>query len=390
MLTICSCGKKITQPVPDPVPAPPPPVVAKPVDTADMIYLAAGYANDVYAINAQTGNVMWGKKVSGTYNTSPVYCNGRIVVKGFDMNLTTFDTAGNVQWTFQMPGNTGSPEDVGIAADNGVIFAEDFEHVYAIHIEDGTVKWTYTKETHYDTLYYYPPEGCGAIIVKNNTVYINNFSGNLYAIDESTGVLRWEFFTNTQFTTPIIYDSLIYQPTDGGFFVLGAKTGSVIKKYDLFYPGLFNMKYGRIYDAGGNVTDSATTSVSYPSMQFPSDDFIPTCTIYPLVEDSLAIMPSGICDAFTGQLICVPDVAAAGYFLGGATYLNHILYYTTSQRIEVNPYTGGKYYSDVYAYNVTTRSLLWHTAIENTDFADVEPCVVTRSKKAYRGAWSFK
>lgn len=385
---IFGCGKKTIQPTPDPVP-PPPPVVAKPIDTADMIYMAAGYTNDVFGINAQTGKVVWSQKVSGTYNSSAIYCNGRIVVKGRNMNLTAFDTAGNLQWTYQMLGNTESPDDIAIAADNGMIFAEDLEHVYAIHVEDGSVKWTYTKEANYDTLYNYNPNGSGAIIPKGNNVYINNSSGNLYAIDESTGILKWEYLTNTGYVTPVIYDDLIYQPSSGGLLVMDAHTGAV-KKTLPFYGGLINMKYGKIYDAGGAVTDSATGTISYPSMQLPIDNFAPSCTIYPLLEDSLAILTSGICDAFTGQLICVPDVASPGYFLGGATYLNHILYYTTSQREEYNPYTGGKYYSDVYAYNVTTKSLLWHTAVENANFADVEPCVVTRSKKVYRGALNFK
>ena len=390
-VVIFSCTKTANNiPNPPQPPAPSPPIV-KPVDSADAIYIAGGYTNDVYKINAQTGAVIWDKKVSGSLNTSAIYCNGRVVVKGRNMNITAFDTAGNIQWTYQMPGNTESPDDIALIAQGGKVYAEDLEHIYAIGINDGAVQWTYTKETHYDTLYYHNPNGSGTLILQGNKVYVNNSSGNLYALDTATGILQWESFTNAPLLAPVVYDKLIYFQTGYGIiWVIDANTGVTLSMLNDLSSVQINMKYGRIYDLNGTVRDSATAITTYTSVQYPTLNYLTDGAVYPILEDSLAIVPGAVCDAFTGQVLCNPDVAAGGLFNNGITYANHIVYYTTSQREYYDPYTGGHWYSDAYAYDVSAKKLLWHTQIENASFFNTEPCVVTRNKRVYRGAYSFK
>jgi hypothetical protein len=76
-------------------------------------------------------------------------------------------------------------------------------------------------------------------------------------------------------------------------------------------------------------------------------------------------------------------------FSGGA-YLNHVFYYTTGQYEIYDPYTGGHYYSDVYAYDIIAKKMLWDAQIENANFFDVEPCVTDQFGNNYRGAFTFK
>ncbi len=86
-----SCVKQtpqITNPAPsNPPPLPPSSQTAVPGDSAAMIYIAAGNTNDIYALEANTGKLLWNKKVTGSYTSSTFYSSGLMVVEGFDINF---------------------------------------------------------------------------------------------------------------------------------------------------------------------------------------------------------------------------------------------------------------------------------------------------------------
>ncbi len=387
ILLVVSCVKQtphITNPPPTNPPTvnPLPPHAEDPGDSAAMIYIAGGNTNDVYALDAKTGKLVWNKKVSGTYTTSAFYNSGLIVVEGFDNNLTAFDSAGKVQWTHQLPGTPQWPFYLPVAGRGGILYAQDNEDLYAINVMDGSIKWTFTKP---------PNEGTGMVVTNRDMVYFNTGVSHFYALDAANGQLQWDSWDPVG-STPIVYDNLIYQQGGSGVLVKDAHTGLLEWTFSQFLGTVINMNYGRIYDISGAVTDSATGKISYPSMQVHSTASVPAGSIYPILADSLAITPEGFANAFTGQLNGVPQTSRAisGAYQSGGTYVNHIFYYTTSQRDQYDPYAGGHLYTDVYAYDVRAQKLLWQTSIENGDINFIEPCVVTKSQQVYRGAFIYK
>ena len=384
MLFALSCVKQTPQ-MTNPGPPTPPPSTSQsddPGDSAAMIYIAGGNTNDIYAIEAKTGKLLWNKNVSGTYTTSAFYSSGQVIVEGYDNNLTAFDTAGNVQWTRQLPGNLQWAFAYPVTGRAGIVYAQDNESVYAINVIDGTIKWTFTKPRN---------EGTGMVVTNGDMVYLNTAVSHFYALDPATGQVQWDSW-DPVYSTPAAFDNLLYLPTGSAILVKDAHTGLLEWTLSQFSGTVINMRYGRIFDISGPVTDSATGKIAYPSMPAYTTGSVPAGSIYPILSDSLAISPQGIANAFTGQLTCVPQKSTAilGAYLSGGTYVNHIFYYTTSQREVYNPYSGGHYYTDVYAYDVRAQKLIWQTSIENGDINFIEPCVVTKSQHVYRGAFIYK
>jgi len=319
-LLLSGCTKPaVTNPV-API-NPVPPVNNLPVDSASVIYLSAGYSNDLFAIDPANGNILWSAKVSGTANTSAAYSEGTIMVKGYDNgqseDISAFGIDGKPKWSFHLPGNFEAPEQIALMATGGVVYTQDLEHIYSFFVADGQ-----------------------EILIYNS----------------HTGQLKKN--------------------------IPGFPTG-----------GPINIQYGRIFSFDGKSTDTATFTQAYPFFSF-EPRFIPSGSSYPIVADSMVILPYGIYNAFTGNFICKPpsmfDAGSSGGYLCGATYLNHILYYTTGER---SAYDGGgaeHHYSDVYAYDVRSQTLLWQKTIQSTNIFDVEPCIVTKSGMVYRGIYSFK
>ena len=389
LILFLGCTKAVNNNSIGPVP-PNPPVNDLPVDSAAVIYLSAGYKNDLFALNPADGSIIWSVKVKGTYTTSAAYSNGTIMVKAYDNTpleyISAFGTDGKLKWTFQMPGNLENPGHTPLIASEGVVYAQDREHMYAINVSDGSVKWTFTKNTQTGL-------SSGTFILKNHVLYVNCYASVLYALEEQTGNMLWAVDYGNPSNAPFIADDSLFLADGGEIQIRDSHTGALKKNMTSFATaGPINIKYGRIFSFDGKSTDTATFSQAYPFFTFVQRG-LPEGSSYPIVADSMVIMPYGVYDAFTGELVCMPpsltDPGSSGAYLCGATYLNHILYYTTSERVAYDPYLGGHYYSDIYAYDVRNKALLWQKTIENTDIYNVEPCIVTKSGMVYRGIYNF-
>jgi outer membrane protein assembly factor BamB len=104
------------------------------------------YGTELYALDAQTGNIAWGPvPISGTYLWSGhAYDHGKIFVVNFDGLLRSFDAStGQAGWSTQLPGQyafTSPPTAV-----NGVVYvggAGSGGTVYAVDEANGNVLWT--------------------------------------------------------------------------------------------------------------------------------------------------------------------------------------------------------------------------------------------------------
>jgi outer membrane protein assembly factor BamB len=367
-------------------------------ETATRIYLSGGYTNDLFALDAATGNILWDKKISNaSHCSSAIYTNGRVIVKGNNNNLAAFDTLGNVKWTRVLDGNNNDLPLIPVIAENGIVYCKDLQYTYAIYSSDGTIKWRSDNPNTYT-------RGDGTLTLKDDIIYAQTEYGGLFALDAATGNLKWT--VDGYGGSLVIFKDVIYLFDIGSstfIFAIDRNTGHLnwqSNGFSISGNGLVNAKYGKIYTSDGLVIDSAsisaTTATLLPSMQFfyhPGNypGGYPEGSVYPILADYLAISPAGVCDAITGNLICeIPGYRGGYHGFSGGAYLNHVFYYTTGQYEIYDPSTGGHWYSDVYAYDVITKRQLWDRQIENADLYDVEPCVIDHSGNAYRGAFTFK
>ena len=209
-------------------------LTSSPVVSNGVVYIGSLDGN-VYALNANTGALVWKTPAGGPIESSPAYSDGAVYVTAQQpssgMLFKLDGNTGGVIWNLTLPyqhsfvGGTemlGSPS---IAA--GMVFASsDWGAYYAVNETTGHSIWS-----HVDT------EAIEFIV--SSPIYVN---GNLYIIDKfnitclnaATGHTIWTAYTGDELYDSISYsNSYIYVVTSQRHvFVLDtAKNGATISTY---------------------------------------------------------------------------------------------------------------------------------------------------------------
>jgi len=356
--------------------------VKPPIDSAASIYLAGGRTDSVIAVDAVTGKVKWEKAINSIAGFSPIYSKGFIIVSGTgsDFSVYGFDTSGNMKWTYLMSNSaTCAP-----VTEDGRVFISDGGSVYALDAQTGSLLWRFTDG------------GCSQLAVRNNTLYFSTNTYYIEALDAQNGKKDWEYKCITAAYPPVAFDDRIYCEA-GNMLVLDSKTGQLIndsKGNNGIYEGTvtYNVRYGNIYvlrnsqTTGVWVTDSVEPSTFKFSLYYPTV-YDPPSTA-PILEDSMVILPFGINNAITGELLEPNFLWGTGTL--SVTYLNGILYCLTDQRDTYDPNLGGHEHADLYAWDLRENKKLWQTEFLNGYFINIEACIVTKSKICHRGALKFE
>lgn len=96
--------------------------------------------------------------------------------------------------------------------------------LYAVNVEDGTLKWQYPADAPLDaTILGQPVEG-------ENLVYFGASNGNVYALDIETGAVRWIFRARSAPTARFVLDEdILYIGTGGGeVYAINARNGEPV------------------------------------------------------------------------------------------------------------------------------------------------------------------
>jgi outer membrane protein assembly factor BamB len=357
------------------------------IDSAVTIYASGGRTKSLYAINAYTGAIKWKVTPGANVCVSPIYTSGKVIVGASDNKVYAYDTTGQISWTKTLDTTMDySVINSGPIVNNGIIYISDYKSVYALNSTNGSMIWHFTER------------GGEQLIYKNNTIYfttnyIPNQLNYLFAIDATTGIKKWQYQQGVIYTPAVSDDKIYFMSDNYAVYVLNANTGSYLwshQDWNLYYGGRYvTLKYGKIYcyRGGVTVTDSSTGSGYLYTIPQPNGYSIVPPSVFPIVTDGVVICPFGAYDALNGSF---KTSFSQNREPCGLTYANHIVYYQSGYRNVYDPNTGSHSYSDIYSYDITTKTLLWSNAIQNEDFFGVEPCVVTKSGIAYKGGVGYK
>lgn len=136
------------------------------------------YHYAVYALNANTGDVIWNYATAGPAYGSPAVAFGLAYVVGGD--VYAFDAStGSLHWQWQSPGSSClySPTLV-----NGILYVVcDSNYVYALNAATGTVIWQYQLSSTINS----------SPAISNGALYVCSQDGGVHALNASTGTLIW-------------------------------------------------------------------------------------------------------------------------------------------------------------------------------------------------------
>jgi outer membrane protein assembly factor BamB len=164
-------------------------------------------ADDLLAVDADTGDVDWRADTGGERLTTPAATpDGVVFTNRVDGVVTAFDADGERQWRHRTDVETRSP----VVADDTVYVATTTEpgrsgRLLALNRADGSVRWTAETPS--------PKRGTRPVVV-DDAVYLGcsgRDRGTLVALDRSDGAERWSFTDdNSTVYEPAVADGTVY------------------------------------------------------------------------------------------------------------------------------------------------------------------------------------
>ncbi len=155
------------------------------------------YDNNLYALNAKTGEFLWKYPTDGGVVTRPFVYKGLVIFGSEDQVTYAVNTSGRLVWTCPTEGRVRSSPAVEF---DHAFFGSDDHRLYAVNAQSGRVIWRF--------------EATGPVrsspILGDEMVYVGSEDGHVYAMDMSSGKSRWKFRTNRGVTSsPAIYKDMV-------------------------------------------------------------------------------------------------------------------------------------------------------------------------------------
>ena len=194
-----------------------------------IVPLGGTHAGSLDAVRASDGAVLWHATLPGAPN-APVLVGDTVYVSTDGGYVFAFNVATGAQrWRYQPPNF-----EVGVsslAASGGLIYVCARRTFYALRATDGSLRWQITVPGSSDRNHQqYAPA------VVNGTLYaIANNDETVYALDPSSGDIRWQFDgIGYGVAMPVVDRGVTYVATgDGGLVALWESDGKLITRLNL-------------------------------------------------------------------------------------------------------------------------------------------------------------
>lgn len=221
-------------------------IISSPAVVSGVVYFGSTDKN-LYAVDIETGKQKWKFKTESRVNSSPAVDSGVVYFGSYDSNFYAVDAGtGKLKWKFKTAGERrfagkhlhGSqplaetmpdPFDCYLSSPTvfkgAVYFGSGDGNVYALDTSTGNLKWKFQTG---DVVHASPA-------ISEGTLYIGSWDTYFYALDAATGKEKWRFKTgedheiNNQVgiqSSAVVVDGIVYFGCrDSNLYALDAKTG---------------------------------------------------------------------------------------------------------------------------------------------------------------------
>jgi len=221
-------------------------VLSSPAISDGTLYVGSS-DHFLYALEAATGALKWKFKTGGRITSSPGVAAGLVYFGSLDSNFYAIDAiTGQLRWKFQTGGERrfaathlhGSepaaeimpdPFDFylssPVVADGAVYFGSGDTNIYALDASSGALKWKFKTG---DVVHSSPA-------VSGATLFVGSWDSYFYALDSATGKEKWRFKTGEDpnihnqvgiQSSPAVAAGVVYFGCrDSKFYAVDAATG---------------------------------------------------------------------------------------------------------------------------------------------------------------------
>jgi outer membrane protein assembly factor BamB len=217
------------------------PIHSSPAGHGNLIYFG-DRSNDFYAVHRSDGRLVWGVTTGEDhawewgnegwdyFTSSPLVADSLVIVGSGDGTVYAFDaTSGAERWRVKTDGRVRSSPAVA----DGVVYVGSADgHLYAIGLEMGGLLWRFETEgaSNVSADFGFDRKTIqSSPAVVDGTVYFGSRDGGTYAVDASSGRLRWHYDHTTPWviSSPAISNGSLFSGTSDGLYVhsLDLETG---------------------------------------------------------------------------------------------------------------------------------------------------------------------
>ena len=174
-------------------------VVSSPAVAGGVVYVGSS-DGILYAVDLESGTLKWKFPTGSRVASSPAVDGGVVLFPSYDGNFYAVDTAtGKKKWSFK---TAGERRFAGKHLHGSMPMAEMMPDPFDFYLSSPTVL--------------------------NGVVYFGSGDGNVYALEEASGTLKWKFQTgDVVHASPAIADGALFIGSwDSYFYALDAATGN--------------------------------------------------------------------------------------------------------------------------------------------------------------------
>tara|TARA_B100001971_G_scaffold212766_1_gene243811 strand:+ start:950 stop:2320 length:1371 start_codon:yes stop_codon:yes gene_type:complete len=202
--------------------------------TNDILFMADNLGK-YYALDIDTGKIIWKKKINATFNSQLKVINNKILLIDNDNSLWCFSAKDGLKlWKFRTQANLIKPlKKLSLVVyKDSLIFSNSIGDVSKVDLETGSLIWQIPTQStlvrkEIDFL------KISDVVLYKNSIFLSNNNNNFYSLDASSGIINWVQNVNS-FLRPIIIDELIFTISNKGYLVvIDTRTGEIIRITDL-------------------------------------------------------------------------------------------------------------------------------------------------------------
>jgi outer membrane protein assembly factor BamB len=202
---------------------------------ADTVYIGSA-TGELFAVRAQTGALRWRKPV-GAVGATPAVERGLIYVGTADGYLICLDAqTGDERWRYQSRGTIAEPP---VVTSKVVVFSNEADQVYGLDALTGSYKWQYKPQESPEE---YTLRGHAGVAVDGELVFTGFSNGSMVALRLENGSVAWstslkgdaDKFVDVDGTPVVVGQSVYVTSSSGGLYALDKTTGLVRWRVPIF------------------------------------------------------------------------------------------------------------------------------------------------------------
>jgi outer membrane protein assembly factor BamB len=201
---------------------------------ADTVYIG-GESGELFAVRATTGALRWRKKI-GAVSSTPAVARGLLYVGTVDGYLICLDAqTGDERWRYQSKGAMSEPP---VIDGDTLVFSNEADQVYGLHATKGSYKWQYKSETPEN----YTLRGHAGIAIDDGLAFTGFANGSMVALRVENGSVAWSTSLKGEADkfvdvdgTPVVVGATVYvASSSGGLYALDKTTGLIRWRAPIF------------------------------------------------------------------------------------------------------------------------------------------------------------